>query len=236
MADEVAVHGSGEPLLPAVAHADQRVVRKLAHEILPYVISAERLRRVPRYVAWYTFTWVRDILAFLSGTGAAGHTTWKAVAGDAPLPPTLVGLPTGIAVVIAVVAAAYAVLRAIVARDDGEKKAVLATSCRRDFQILGRRLRTALGKSDPMPDLVSLQAEIHAVVDRHMGEGSWPFQDTFADGISEDVASRTSSLVAQYHSFWHLAQDDEDRAEPEEFAGPDDWVGMDGALVREEDL
>jgi len=190
--------------LPMDALRHMPVVRKLANEILPWFVSAEELRKKPLYVAHKAYSWTRDTLAGLTGFGLS-HPLAKVVAGESTdLGAAIAKMPHWLMILTAGAAVSWVVLKAFVTKDDGEKKAMLAASCRKEFMSLNLRLRSALQHQRPLKALVAIQAEVTAIVDRHIAEGSWAFEndDILAPKIHEKVRRRTIDLVTQHLSSW----------------------------------
>src|SRR5579885_573809 len=144
--------------LPSDALRHMPVVRKLANEILPWFVSAEELRKKPLYVAHKAYSWTRDTLAGLTGFGLS-HPLAKVIAGEGTdLGAAISKMPVWLMILTGAAATAWVVLKAFVTKDDGEKKAMLAASCRKEFMSLNLRLRSALQHQRPLKALVAIQA------------------------------------------------------------------------------
>jgi hypothetical protein len=206
--------------LPQEALAHIRVVRKLANEILPWFLSAEELRKRPLYRAYAMYSWTRDTLAGLTGFGLS-HPLAKAISGESTdITLALSQMPLWLAILTVVAAIMWVILKTFVSKDDGEKRAVLARSCRKEFMVLNLRLRNALQHRHPLHALVAIQQELTAIVDRHIAEGSWAFQnDVLAPGIAEKVRRRTAELVAQNISSWDQPSGEGEIEQPDEHHG-----------------
>lgn len=190
--------------LPRDVRAHMPIVRKLANEILPWFVSAEELRKKPLYRAHLAYSWTRDTLAGLTGFGLS-HPLAKAINGESSdLGTALTKMPFWLYCMTGFAAVSWVVLKAFVTRDDGEKKAMLAASCRKEFMGLNLKLRSALQQPRPLKALVQIQAEVTGIVDRHIAEGSWAFanDDILAPKIHEKVRRRVADLVAQHLSSW----------------------------------
>lgn len=179
----------------------ERVRRKL-DQVVPYFVSAEALSRRPLYVAHAAYAYARDLLAGATGAGL-GHPVVAALSGDAPqgLAAAVGTMPPWLGVVTVLSALSMAVLKVAVSRGDGEKRAALAASCRKEFRILGKRLRDELSSPNPLPGLAALQRDLGAIVDRHMAEDSWPW-DGPKPGADVPTAARVDALVAAYAANW----------------------------------
>ncbi len=191
------------------------VVRKLANEILPWLVSAEVLAKKPLYRAHGVYSWTRDILAGLSGFGLS-HPLAKLITGESTdMGKALGSMPFWLYILTGFSVLAWVTLKAYVTRDDGEKRAMLARSCRKEFMSINLRLRSALQQPRPLKDLTVLQTEVTAIVDRHIAEGSWHFpgDDILASDIHDVVSKRTIDLTIQYCSSWDRPSQEGDQIE-----------------------
>lgn len=180
------------------------VIRKLANDIMPWFVSAEELAKKPLYRAHAAYSWTRDILAGLSGFGM-GHPLAKAITGESTdIGVALRDMPPWLYILTGASAVMWVVLKTYVTKDDGEKRAMLARGCRKEFMSLNLRLMEALQDPHPIHAMTEIQAEVMAIVDRHIAEGSWHFpnDDVLAPDIHERVQVRTSRLVHQNIMSW----------------------------------
>lgn len=187
----------------------ERVRRKL-DQVVPYFVSAEALSRRPIYVAHAAYAYSRDLLAGATGAGL-GHPVVMALSGDAPqgIVAVLEAMPPWLGALTVLSASSMALLKVVVSRGDGEKRAALASSCRKEFRILGKRLRDELASANPLPGLAVLQRDLSAVVDRHMAEDSWPW-DGPKPGAESATAAKVDALVAAYAPNWSAIPRDPD--------------------------
>ena len=87
-------------------------------------------------------------------------------------------------------------------REDGQKKAVLAKSCRLAMRQAEAKLPRVLGDPNPMPGIIKLYEEVlMPTVDRGIPEGAWPWTP-FAPGIDGEVDRQLSELCQRYESQW----------------------------------
>jgi hypothetical protein len=174
---------------------DHPILRKLRVSIVPYQISAQRLRRSPVYVAHTVHSYLTDITAALLGVGVT-HPIIQRIAGQPASAPFPWLPPLGFAVL-----AAWVVLKVYVAQTEGARIAPLRLSCWREFLRIGRQVNAAIALPDPMPRLEEIQAAIEAVVDRHIAEGAWPWQGPAPD-VDELVAAAIERIKNSFEEQW----------------------------------
>jgi hypothetical protein len=95
----------------------------------------------------------------------------------------------------------WMLLKVIVTRQNGEKRSVLARSCRREFRGLAITLRDELAKENPMPGLEKIQKDIAAIVQRNVAEDSWPWEGP-ASRIARRVQKRLDRLCTEFEQGW----------------------------------
>jgi hypothetical protein len=99
-------------------------------------------------------------------------------------------------------------------REEGQKKAVLARSCRLAMRQAEARLPRVLGDPNPMPGIIRLYDEVlMPTVDRGVPEGAWPWTP-FAPGIDGEVERHLSELCQKYESGWTPVEPNGLRAVP----------------------
>lgn len=90
-------------------------------------------------------------------------------------------------------------LKAIVVREEGEKRALLARRCRKEFLAYERRLRGYLSDPDPVPQINDLMSEVETTVDRNIQEGSWPWPGPLP---RPQIAAETDQLLQELSGFF----------------------------------
>jgi hypothetical protein len=187
------------------------VKRTLERDVLPYLVSARRLRRQWFFILHLIFGYTTDmvvalatigittpLLIFLRSQSGAENDTqhasnFSAVLGS--LPPWLY-FPAAALVVL------WIVLRVTFNREDGQKRAVLAKSCTQVLRQAEATLPNSLSKSDPMPGLTELlEKKIRPTVDRSIQENSWPWTP-FAPEIAAEVEKDLNRLCGLYETDW----------------------------------
>lgn len=169
------------------------VESKLRTELIPYFVSAEKLRWRLLYVAYEIYAYASDLLAALVGLGFASPIL-QAMQGNKI---ELQGLPVMGVVALLI----WITLKIYISRNEGEKRSTLAKSCRRQFRKFSAELNRGLATPTPMPQLVKLQEEITSLVDRHIMEDAWPWAP-LAKNIESRVEREVKALCDQYGSGW----------------------------------
>lgn len=193
---------------PAPGHAVNGlhpVATKLRRQVLPYVESAKMLERQWFYRLHQVFGYTTDVTVALGAIGIGlplltaltkpeGADVTKILGGN---PAWLYYSSLGFVVV-------WVILRVAFNREDGQKKAVLARSCRLTLRQAEASLYGLLDDADPMPALNKLiQEQIKPTVDRNIQEGSWPWSGPSPE-VDRAVDERLASLRERYEAGWRL--------------------------------
>lgn len=188
-------------------HPVRRVLRR---DVLPYLISAQRLKRQWFYTLHTVFGYTTDLVVALAAVGIstpllalAGtiSDTQKEVGGGA-IPGILGGLPAWLVIPTGIGILTWILLRVTFNREDGQKRAVLAKSLLLSIRQAEANLPAILSKADPMPELtVMLEKTIRPPIDRNIQEQSWPWTP-FAPDIEAEVTKRLDDLCKTYEADW----------------------------------
>lgn len=183
----------------------------LERGILPYLISARRLKRQPFYIAYNIHVYSRDILAGLIGiglsapamklfAGALGDTSSAKGAAEAGL--TQIPSPW-VAVVIAA-AVVMVSLRVYVNNSKADERAILLRKCASDMRAASINLYTILDTADPMNALIDMRNKLAAIANSHVG--AWPWDYEPAPGIEAEVQERVRRLCETFSVNWVMTQ------------------------------
>jgi hypothetical protein len=177
--------------------------------VLPYIVTGRQLPRQWFYRVHAIFGYTTDIVVALATVGVASPLL--AVLGgqsphkDGPSPTlglALSSVPLWLVFPTMLFLAAWIVLRVAFAREEGQKRAVLAKSCFRVLREAQASLHSVLSKPDPMPGLTELlEAKIRPTVDRSIQEGAWLWLP-FADNIATEVDKLLETLCNLYEEQW----------------------------------
>lgn len=191
--------------------ADHLVKRTLERDVLPYLVSARRLRRQWFYRLHTVFGYTTDAVVALAAIGISsplfrllGSVGSAADAADKPptLASVLASVPPALVYPTAVIIVTWVVIRVAFNREEGQKRAVLARSCTQVLRQAEASLPTALGAADPMPALNEmLEKRIRPTVDRNIQDNSWPWTP-FAPSIDADVKKEVTALCSHYETDW----------------------------------
>ena len=187
------------------------VQRTLQRDILPYLVSARRLRRQWFCIAHIAYGFTTDLVIALAAVGvsspllalmghAASGESGKAEPGS--FSAALGSVPRAIAGPMIAALLVWIALRVWFNREDGQRRAVLARSCARTMRQAEASLPSWLSKPDPMPDLTQLlERSVRPAVDRNIQEESWPWTP-FAPAIELQVQKEVASLCLRYEDAW----------------------------------
>jgi hypothetical protein len=192
------------------------IQQRLRTQVLPFIISAERLKYYPPYLAFNIYAYLQALLAAIVGAGLSAPVlnffngilspekgtaaaTGKSAVQIAEIPPSL----TWTAIVLAVVLIAA---RTYFTRADLERKWVLAESCRKEFSKLNTELVAALLSGGNVEGQVETKrTAVATIYQRHNAEGSWPYAIT-EPGIEPQVETRLQFMMKQLEANPNAAQ------------------------------
>ncbi len=191
--------------------ADPLVRRKLQRDTLPYLVSAHRLRQQWFYRLHTIFGYTTDLVVALMTIGISAplltfltNGSPSEVAGQkaAALPEMLATVPAWLYYPTLLLIILWVVLRVAFAREEGQKRAVLAKSCSQVLREVEAKLHRALAKPSPMSDLNELlDKQIAPTVDRNIQENAWPWTP-FAPDIGKEVEQELAGLCEKYEADW----------------------------------
>lgn len=201
----------------------EHIVRKtLRLRLLPYLVSAKRLRRQWFYQLHTVFGYTTDVtvalsaigisLPFLTLAGALANTQEKLPSSS--LADALHSAPPWLIFPATTVILLWLILRVAFIREHGQKRAVLAGSCFQQLREADASLHTILAEPNPMPELTKLLKKILPPVDRNIQDEVWPWTP-FAPDIDDEVTRRLEELCALYESFWTPIESPEVQQRPE---------------------
>ena len=179
---------------------DPAMVNNIQHQIVPYIISADLLPKLPQYTLFRVYSYLRALLAGIVGLGIAPPVIayLNRVAETSPQAgQTPVTVPPGlnyVAITAAILLTAFAIY---VNQTNLDKRAVLADSCSAEFRGLYAKLLQLAARSD-VSQLDALSNQIATVVQRHIAEKDWVFEHVIAPGIAEQARSMTDDVLSRF--------------------------------------
>lgn len=191
------------------AMIDHPVKRKLRNDILPYLVTARRLRKQWFYLSYVVFGYTTDLLVALGAVGVG----WPALSsilvsqegknpGSGTVAEAMASVPAPIAYPLGILLILWVVWRVAFNREDGQKKAVLAKSCSHAMRQAEAKLPRILDDPNPMPAIIKLYEEILIpTLDLGVPEGAWPWAP-FAPSVEAEVEKQLSELCQKYESQW----------------------------------
>jgi hypothetical protein len=192
--------------------AGHPVRRSLQRDVLPYIVTARRLRKQWFYRLHSIFGYTTDFIVALTAIGvstplltligsvsSAGN---KEAAQSPPLRDVLSSVPQWLYFPLVFIIITWIVLRVTFNREEGQKRAVLAKSCAQVLRQSEASLHAVLSKSDPMPGITELlEKKIRPTVDRNIQENAWRWVP-FAPGIDDEVGKDLEALCSRYEMDW----------------------------------
>ena len=196
---------------------DHPVTEKLRNSVLPYVVTSRRLPKQWYYRTNWLFGTTTDVVIALGAASpVAGFLSGQAGADGKPvsLPVLLDSVPERYYIVVLILSALWVALRVLFAREEGQKKAVLAKSCVQSMRQASAKLHRILDDTDPMPALNKLvQEQIEPVVDRNIQDGSWVW-DGPAQDVEDEVETILNGLRKKYEGKWAAVNPNVPRVSP----------------------
>lgn len=189
--------------------ANAIVDRKLEQSVIPYIISGRKLKRQWFYMTNTLFGYTTDLLGAATSIGLAVPRT-LAFFMDKPADATNAGVTVGVfdglrpelyypALAVALL---WVILRVMFARENGQKKAVLARSAATTMRQAEASLYKLLASPDPLPGLNELlNKQLEPTVDRAIQEEAWPWTP-FAPNIDAEVKRFTDQLTVRFGEDW----------------------------------
>ena len=187
--------------------SEHPVRRKLRDQILPWLESGKLLHKQWFYRLHVLFGYATDITVALGAIGIGlPLMTLLTQSAEKPAEPSVLALlpqhPRWVYYLAFICVVVWVILRVAFNREEGQKKAVLAKSCRQTMKEAETKLYQVLVQADPMPELNKLLAEkIVPTIDRNVQEGSWPWSGP-APGVDPAVEMQLNSLSRRFSSNW----------------------------------
>lgn len=181
--------------------------RKLERDIVPYMVTAEGLKRLGYFRLHSAFVWLGLGLAVLSSLGI-GAESFNGF--DKLIPDTAGGQVSDGKVdifaasgVISMLLAVVVIGRAIHEHLRAGQRAILAKNAMLKFRIWANDLNSILAEADPMPRLNELQKQIATLVAEGVKDEWWPWEGPGPnDDIGEKVKLKMQRLREKFGDGW----------------------------------
>jgi len=187
--------------------AEHPVRRKLRDQILPWLESGKLLQKQWFYRLYVLFGYATDVTVALGAVGIGLPlmvllTQPPEKSSNASVLALLPQTPGWLYYLSATCVVGWIILRVAFNREEGQKKAVLAKSCRQTMKQAEVKLYHILVQSDPMPDLNKLLVEqIAPTIDRNIQEGSWPWSGP-APKVESAVEKQLDAFSRKFSTNW----------------------------------
>jgi hypothetical protein len=205
---------SGNSLLQA---GDHFVLRKLANELLPWLIGGQTLGK-----QWFvrlasTYNYIADIGAALAGLGIGSPIVklmqGKAQDGENFFAVIRSALPPEWYAFAIVGGLVYVVMRVIIQQQNVTARALLAREYSRGFKASYAQLLQALAQADPMPQILVIQKSVDDRVQDAIKNEVWPFEPLLPDNpaVRRRVNQDVVDFRTRYMGVWTPAPATEQR-------------------------
>lgn len=202
------------------------VERKLKVSFCDYLVTARHLNRSRDYRIYQAYCYFGEVFVLLAGFGIA-NPVMAFLSGGQPSPesgkgyaPTVASFLSGtkFGVIALAMLVAWGLVKFYIRHEDLEKRCNLVSSYRRQCQqIEVELLSKVLPQTDPMPDLLQLQAKLSDLVGRNVAEGS--IEDCGIDQrFKAEFDEYLKRLVDRFSDFWSPAPS-LDRLKPQSGGG-----------------
>lgn len=170
--------------------------RKLEHNILPYVICAERLNKSTDYYLYHSYNHSKELVSIASGVGISGpiasiYKSERIEFGGLPI--------IGIVGIILV-----GLLRYFGGREELAKKIIGQNRIRNQSKSVRLELNEALQEDNPelvLQKLIEIQQKISGVINTAIQEDIWPYT-LFSEQSKLLAKVETEKIISDLNSAW----------------------------------
>ena len=191
-----------------IQSADHYVLRKLADELLPWMVAAKRINN--RWFVWLSFFYgyIGDFGAALAGLGI-GTPLVALAQGKLPngsnafdILRTVLGPSWFYAGVAGL--AVWIVVRLVMRRQNVESRTLFAREYARGIKALYPQLYRALAERDPMPQILAIQKTVDDKVQDAIKNEVWPYDPPFprSSDIEAELKAEVDFMRTTYMAKW----------------------------------
>jgi len=193
------------------------VEHKVRYEIVPYLVTAERLKLWPPLRIYILYAYLGEFFILLAGFGIAGPVMnflnpagAQSSTGKNSVIDSLVHfLGSGYLLIAALsLLVAWGLLKFYIRTEELEKRCNLLRSCMRQCWAMAVDLRGAVAEPNPMPRLLHIQQKLSDLVERNIVERAWVYAP-FAPNIGPDVERECEDLIGPFRGNWSNREADE---------------------------
>jgi hypothetical protein len=195
-------------MAPNLQANDHYILRKLADELLPWMIGGRLVTRQWFVYVAAAYAYGGELATALTGIGVGGPLVQLFGAnpprgGNAAdiLQQALHGVWFWVG---AVALAIWVMLRLVVGREDAVARALFAKDCARTMQKLQTDLDAELAKEAPLPGLAPIQAAVMRKVGDAIDRGVWRWDPPFPQSAAVDLElqRRIDDIRRRFMSRW----------------------------------
>lgn len=195
-------------MAPRLEPEDHYVLRKLANELLPWMIGGRQVTRQWFVYGATAYRYGGELATALTGVGIGAPlvavfqgTDENGTDGLAVLHQALHGAWFWVGVVALVV---WLALRLVVGQEDAVARALFAKDCARTMEKLHIDLDTALAQTNPLPALAPIQEAVMRKVSDAIDKGVWPWSPPFPESPKVDLEldKRIADIRRKFMAGW----------------------------------
>jgi hypothetical protein len=186
------------------------VEHKLKYVILPYLVSAELLKKWKPLQVYTFYLYSAETFTLLAGIGLAnpivaflngGNLTSSSNSSNSSQS-IIQFLGSGYAATLSIILLiAWGILKFYVKNQQLDRRCSLLRSCIQQCAQFSIKVRSAINSDNPMPALISIQEKLSDLIERNIVENAWPYAGP-APKIEEIVDNYCDRLIAPFKDQW----------------------------------
>jgi hypothetical protein len=199
-------------MAPHLEPSDHHILRKLANELLPWMIGGRLVTRQWFAYGALVYAYGGELATALTGIGVGAAlvavfqgTASKETNGFEVLHEALHGAWFWVGIVALIL---WLILRLVIGREDAVARALFAKDCARAMQKLHTDLDTALAEKNPLPKLGPIQEAVIRKVGDAIDRGIWPWNPPFPESphVDLELDKRIADIRRRFMAGWSPPQ------------------------------
>lgn len=195
------------PRAPLIRPDDHYVLKKLANEVLPWMVAGRKLRSLWFVRMSAAYGYIGDGAAALAGLGI-GAPVANLLSGQVPpgknaIEVLTTAAPAGWLTLGIVSLIVWIVIRLIIQRENVPARALLARECADNLKALHVKLLSYLSAENPMEKIVEVQKTVDDRVQSAITSRIWPWDPLpDEDIIYGELAKDINSIRVKFMGNW----------------------------------